>query len=175
MVGNDGWESVATDVLGIHDYDDQPERIGTRYGIDDIEAKLFRRERPGGRLLLLGENASAGKDGAVAHPIVLTEFGGIALSREQATWGYSRSQTAEQLLERYGALLGVVRNLPALAGFCYTQLTDTYQEANGLLYGDRTPKASLKEIAAATSGTTSDTEDRSEVIWREYVEARKGS
>ena len=175
VVGNDGWESVATDVLGIHDYDDQPERIGTRYGIDDIEAKLFRRERPGGRLLLLGENASAGKDGGAAHPIVLTEFGGIALSREQATWGYSRSQTAEQLLERYRALLGVVRNLPALAGFCYTQLTDTYQEANGLLYGDRTPKAPLGEIAAATSGTTSDTEGRAEAIWREYVEARKES
>ena len=175
VVGNDGWESVATDLLGIHDYDDQPERLGTRYGIDDIEAKLFRRERPGGRVLLLSENAVAGQGGGPAHPIVLTEFGGIALSEEQATWGYSRSQTAEQLLERYRALLGVVRNLPALAGFCYTQLTDTYQEANGLLYADRTPKAALEEIAAATSGTKSGTEGRSEEIWREYVAAREGA
>ncbi len=48
VVGNDGWESVATDIIGIHDYDDLPERLGRRYGINDIEAKLFKRERPGG-------------------------------------------------------------------------------------------------------------------------------
>ena len=39
-----------------------------------------------------------------------------------------------------------------LAGFCYTQFADTYQEANGLLFADRTPKFPLEEIAAATSG-----------------------
>ncbi len=169
VVGNDGWESVATDLLGIHDYDDEPERIGQRYGIDGIEAKLLRRERPGGRLLLLGRG-----DGQQAHPIVLTEFGGIALSKEQATWGYSRSQTAEQLLERYRALLSVVRNLPALAGFCYTQLTDTYQEANGLLYADRSPKAALEAIAAATNGVVVEGESVAEGIWRAYVAERDG-
>jgi hypothetical protein len=42
-----------------------------------------------------------------------------------------------------------------LAGFCYTQFADTYQEANGLLYADRTPKAPLEEIAAATRGPRS--------------------
>jgi hypothetical protein len=42
--------------------------------------------------------------------------------------------------------------LPLLAGFCYTQFTDTYQEANGLLYADRTPKFPLDRIACATSG-----------------------
>ena len=31
VIGNDGWESVATDIIGIHDYDDQPERIAKRY------------------------------------------------------------------------------------------------------------------------------------------------
>ncbi len=176
VVGNDGWESVATDLLGIHDYDDQPERMGTRYGIDDIEAKLFRRERPGGRLLLLGrEDQFGAQSNAETHPIVLTEFGGIAFSGQKATWGYSRSQTAEQLLERYRALLSVVRNLPALAGFCYTQLTDTYQEANGLLYADRTPKASEEDIAAATSGAHDETESRSETIWREYISNRDAS
>jgi len=46
----------------------------------------------------------------------------------------------------------VVRNLGLLSGFCYTQFADTYQEANGLLYADRTPKFPLEEIARATSG-----------------------
>ena len=169
VVGNDGWESVATDLLGIHDYDDEPERIGMRYGIEGIEAKLLRRERPGGRALLLSR-----EDRSAMQPIVLTEFGGIALSKEQATWGYSRSQTADQLLERYRALLGVVRNLPALAGFCYTQLTDTYQEANGLLYADRSPKAAVEAIAAATSGVTAVVDSRAEGIWKAYLAERDG-
>src|SRR5581483_944591 len=52
VIGNDGWESVATDIVGIHDYDDQPERIAKRYLLDEIP-RLFKRERPGGRLLLL--------------------------------------------------------------------------------------------------------------------------
>jgi hypothetical protein len=47
-----------------------------------------------------------------------------------------------------------VRALELLAGFCYTQLADTYQEANGLLYADRTPKFPLEAIAEATRGPT---------------------
>lgn len=165
VVGNDGWESIATDLIGIHDYDDQPQRLGQRYGINDIEAKLFKRERPGGRLLMLGSEHSP-----TSQPIVLTEFGGIAFGGEdEDIWGYSRSKSPEQLLDRYTALLQVVRNLPALAGFCYTQFADTYQEANGLLYADRTPKAPLDEIALATSGSVPDFDTLSDTIWREYI------
>jgi hypothetical protein len=36
------------------------------------------------------------------------------------------------------------------SGFCYTQFADTFQEANGLLCADRTPKLPLDMIAAAT-------------------------
>ncbi len=165
VIGNDGWESVATDILGIHDYDDTPERIGERYRIHDIEAKLFQRERPGGRLLNLGRDATPG-----CQPMVLTEFGGIALSSEPAdTWGYSRSESAEQFLERYRALLDTVRRLPALSGFCYTQFTDTFQEANGLLYLDRTPKAPLAALAEATSGLMPDQGRHMEALWKEQI------
>jgi hypothetical protein len=38
------------------------------------------------------------------------------------------------------------------SGFCYTQFADTFQEANGLLYDDRTPKVPLSRIAAAVAG-----------------------
>ncbi len=163
MVGNDGWESIATDIIGIHDYDDQPERIGKRYGINDIEAQLFKRERPGGRMLFVGEEQGW------KQPIVLTEFGGIALGKEQGIWGYSRIDTSEELVRRYSALLETVRNLPALAGFCYTQLADTYQEANGLLYADRTPKAPFEEIAKATTGGRGDHDILTETVWREHM------
>jgi beta-galactosidase/beta-glucuronidase len=147
VIGNDGWESVATDIIGIHDYDDDPARIGKRYRADEVLPRLFKRERPGGRLLVLEGQAHADQ------PLMLTEFGGIALSRdERGTWGYTRSESAEAFAARYAALLDVVRNLQLLSGFCYTQFADTYQEANGLLYADRTPKIPLERIAAATAG-----------------------
>ncbi len=161
VIGNDGWESVATDIIGIHDYDSKPERMGRRYGLEEIESHLLKRERPGGRILLLG-----GAQGD-SQPIVLTEFGGIALSRGEGTWGYTKTETADDLLTRYRALLETVCALPALAGFCYTQFTDTYQEANGLLYADRTPKAPVEEIAPITAGPDATHDEQVETMWRE--------
>src|SRR5262249_43894855 len=97
VIGNDGWESVATDIVGIHDYDDDPNRIAKRYGIDEIP-RLFKRERPGGRLLLL--------EGQKEQPVMLTEFGGIAFSPDPSrTWGYSRVESAEDFARRYLDLL----------------------------------------------------------------------
>jgi beta-galactosidase/beta-glucuronidase len=147
VIGNDGWESVATDIIGIHDYDDRPERIAKRYRADDVLPRLFKRERPGGRLLVLGEQPHSDV------PLMLTEFGGIALARrDERTWGYSVCRSGTELQKQYGKLLSTIRNLGLLAGFCYTQFADTYQEANGLLYADRTPKFPVEEIARATSG-----------------------
>ncbi|GAA3752902.1 glycoside hydrolase family 2 TIM barrel-domain containing protein [Terriglobus aquaticus] len=155
VIGNDGWESVATDIIGIHDYDDKPARMMARYGLNEVESKLLKRERPGGRILTL-----EGQQVGCEQPLMITEFGGIAYGgppqvqdvADAEGWGYSRAETPEDFLERYRALLEAVRDMPALAGFCYTQFTDTYQEINGLLYADRTPKAPLQQIARATSG-----------------------
>jgi hypothetical protein len=111
-----------------------------------------------------------GGDKTWKHPIVLTEFGGIAFSLQpENTWGYSKTHTAEELLQKYNSLLSIVRSLPALAGFCYTQFTDTYQEANGLLYADRTPKVPFSDIALATSGTTPDQGFNDETVWRDRL------
>jgi beta-galactosidase/beta-glucuronidase len=147
VIGNDGWESVATDIIGIHDYDDQPDRIAKRYHADDVLPRLFKRERPGGRLLVLEGDRHADQ------PLMLSEFGGIALARDQpGTWGYSVAKSVEDLAQTYERLLAVVRDLGLLSGFCYTQFADTYQEANGLVYADRTPKFPIERIAAATAG-----------------------
>ena len=45
-----------------------------------------------------------------------------------------------------------MHSIGLLSGFCYTQFADTYQEANGLLFADRRPKAPLDRIANATRG-----------------------
>jgi hypothetical protein len=148
VVGNDGWESIATDIVGIHDYDEDPERIGRRYHADEVRPRLFKRERPGGRILVLEDRPNA------EQPLMLTEFGGIALRSGAAkgTWGYSTCATPDEFARKYRELLHTVRNLGLICGFCYTQFADTYQEANGLLYADRTPKIPLEQIAEATAG-----------------------
>ncbi len=147
VIGNDGWESVATDIMGIHDYDDSPQRIARRYRAEEVLPRLFRRERPGGRVLVLEGQPQSDQ------PIVLSEFGGICYAANpEGVWGYSRSRSAKDFARQYAELLHVVRRLNILAGFCYTQFADTYQEANGLLYADRTPKIPIDQIAAATSG-----------------------
>ena len=147
VIGNDGWESVATDIIGIHDYDADAERLSKRYLADEILPRLFKRERPGGRLLVLEGERHADQ------PIVLSEFGGITLAAdENTTWGYSRARSGADLADRFTALMTVIRSLGVISGFCYTQFSDTYQEANGLLYADRTPKIPLDQIAAAVRG-----------------------
>jgi hypothetical protein len=149
VIGNDGWESVATDIIGIHDYDDQPERIARRYFTREVPA-LLKRERPGGRALVL-DGHTLGE-----HPIVLSEFGGMAVITDpERSWAYSNCTNSDEFAARFAALLAVVRSLDLLAGFCYTQFADTYQEANGLLEADRTPKIPLEEIAAAVRGPRS--------------------
>ena len=161
VIGNDGWEAVATDIIGIHDYDDDPERLAARYGMES--SRLFERERPGGRVLVIGQ-------GHEGRPVMLTEFGGIAFSDDAGrTWGYTRSNTAEEFADRFRRILGVVRATPLLAGFCYTQFSDTYQETNGLLYADRRPKIPLEQIALAVRGSRSSRDSQEDWLYRERL------
>nr|WP_315212529.1 hypothetical protein [uncultured Duganella sp.] len=57
---------------------------------------------------------------------------------------------AETYLNRYRTLLRVVNETVMFSGFCYTQFADTFQETNGLLNADRSPKVPLAQISAAT-------------------------
>ncbi|CAN5472985.1 glycoside hydrolase family 2 TIM barrel-domain containing protein [soil metagenome] len=148
VIGNDGWEASATDLLGIHDYDPDPEQIAARYSPAQT-AELFDRRRPGGRILTLDGYPHRGQ------PIVLTEFGGIAYAKNvspdgKETWGYSTASSDLEFYEHYRGLLKAVNESTLFSGFCYTQFADTFQEANGLLCADRTPKVPLEDIRAAT-------------------------
>jgi beta-galactosidase/beta-glucuronidase len=155
VIGNDGWEASATDILGIHDYDCNPEKIQARYTITEPTRTLFDQRRPGGRILTLDGFPHRGQ------PIVLTEFGGIAFDQGELgdgakTWGYSRAYDADSFYDLYRRLLAVVNTTTMFSGFCYTQFSDTFQEANGLMRADRTPKVPLEMISAATRNDSSD-------------------
>ena len=84
---------------------------------------------------------------------MLTEFGGIAYDTRATgsrTWGYSRATDAESFLTQYTELLKAVSETTMFSGFCYTQFTDIFQETNGLLNADRSPKVALEAICEAT-------------------------
>jgi len=148
VIGNDGWEASATDLLGIHDYDGDAERLNARYAPANSK-ELFDRRRPGGRILTLDGYPHRGQ------PIILTEFGGITYAKKpeagvKDVWGYSMADSDQEFLGSYRRLLEVVNETAMFSGFCYTQFADTFQEANGLLTADRMPKLPLAEIYAAT-------------------------
>lgn len=149
VIGNDGWESSATDIIGIHDYDANVDHLRQRYGAEIKPEQLFDRRRPGGRILTLDGYPHRGQ------PIMLTEFGGIAFNKCQQpgvkqTWGYSVAKDEAEFGRMYSELMEAVIHTALFSGFCYTQFTDTFQEANGLLCADRTPKIPMEEIAKVT-------------------------
>jgi hypothetical protein len=148
VIGNDGWESSATDIIGIHDYDANVQHLEKRYGPEIRTEQLFDRRRPGGRILTLDRYPHRGQ------PIMLTEFGGISYvppteGGSAATWGYSRARDEAEL----GRLFQALMHTAMFSGFCYVQFADTFQEANGLLCADRTPKLPLDQIARATTAS----------------------
>ncbi len=152
VIGNDGWESSATDIIGIHDYDANVDHLRARYGPEVNPQQLFDRRRPGGRLLTLDGHPHRGQ------PIVLTEFGGIAFDKRTDAeggdvWGYSKAEGEQEFADKFHALLHIVSNTALFSGYCYTQFADTFQEANGLLTADRVPKIPIEDIARATAIT----------------------
>ena len=90
---------------------------------------------------------------------MVTEFGGISFAPKAdiQTWGYSRVDSAEQFESSLRGLFAGIQSSPVLAGFCYTQLTDTLQEGNGLTDAERRPKLPADVICSIVRGERVDT------------------
>jgi beta-galactosidase/beta-glucuronidase len=151
VVGNDGWEIVGGDLVCIHDYDQDAAALAARYRDDaSIAAHLTGWSEMAGpyvrKRMLLDPPDVAGR------PVLVSEFGGVGLTDDPKAWGYSMARDADDLLHRYAALCRALVASEALSGFCYTQLTDTYQETNGLVRMDRSLKVPREKIARATVG-----------------------
>ena len=50
------------------------------------------------------------------------------------------------MIRRYEDVTRAIMEIPGCSGFCYTQLTDVYQEVNGLLDERHQPKVSVEKI-----------------------------
>lgn len=134
VVSNDGWEHTDSDILTIHDYEWRGEVLAQRYG---HQTRLTDQILgPAGRWM------QAGTQQRNDVPLLLTEFGGVSFVDNTGTdtWGYSSATDEADYERRLREIMSAVRSSPALSGYCWTQLTDTFQEANGLCHMDRTPK-----------------------------------
>lgn len=148
VIGNDGWEHVVSDIWGIHDYALDGATLRARYGTPELVEQSLQNIQPGHHIL---EVAGAARNGA---PLMITEFGGLSYAPKQGErwYGYGTVNDADSFIARYAELVNALLACPTVAGFCYTQLTDTEQETNGLLLADRSPKLDIATICAITQG-----------------------
>jgi beta-galactosidase/beta-glucuronidase len=128
-----GLHTVSPDVYDAHDYDQNPETFKARYdGLLATPRTVYINGGPERNTPYAGQ------------PYFVSEYGGIWWNPGQTdgkAWGYGdRPKTLPEYLERFKRLTDVLLDNPAVAGLCYTQLTDVEQEVNGLLSFDRKPK-----------------------------------
>lgn len=149
VISNDGWEHTDSDVWTIHDYESSGEVLRRRYGERaSIDAMIDGIGPAGRRISVLPGNDHA-------KPVMLTEFGGVSYvpgAAAEDSWGYSTASDADDLERRLTAILQAVTASEHLSGFCYTQLTDTRQETNGLCDEDRVPKLPAETLADLVRG-----------------------
>ncbi len=148
VISNDGWEHTVSDILGVHDYALSGEHLVKRYhSTHDVDRIRIGHGPQRRRVLLV-------RDDERRHPVMLTEFGGISYRPEsgQRWFGYATVTSEGEYLDLVKQLFDAIHDSPELAGYCYTQLTDTLQERNGLLDENRQPKLPVEVLR--------------EIIWR---------
>ncbi|SFF79344.1 Glycosyl hydrolases family 2 [Actinopolymorpha cephalotaxi] len=92
------------------------------------------------------------------QPYFCSEFGGIWWNPDarpdEDSWGYGeRCRTLEEFYDRFEGLVAVLLDDPDMFGYCYTQLTDVFQEQNGVYRFDRSEKFDLERVRAAQTRT----------------------
>ena len=139
-----------TDIYDCHDYEQNP--------------RLFARNHAGlkdGHPFLNGPRDRPWNITYQNQPFFVSEFGGIWWNEEIAqqaklegytekSWGYGqRPRTKEEVYKRFEDLTKVLLDNSHMFGYCYTQLTDVYQEENGIYDFHRKPKFDIERIRVA--------------------------
>ncbi len=136
VITNDGWEHTISDIVTIHDYRETGAELAEHY-VDEERSVLHNRS-----ISWYGQMVFAQGYGYRGQPVILSEYGGIALKNDSG-WGYGNQAADEEAFwQRFSSQNEAIHNVPYFAGFCYTQLTDVEQEVNGLVDMARNPKLS---------------------------------
>lgn len=152
VISNDGWEHTDSDVWTIHDYEASGEVLTERYGSRESIDAMLDGMGPVGRRLSVQPGGRMER----GQPVMLTEFGGVSFTTGETVegnWGYSTARDADDFERRLSEIMTAVNASTVLRGFCYTQITDTRQETNGLCDENRVPKLPAETIAAIIRGT----------------------
>ena len=138
VVSNDGWEHTVSDVITFHNYLETYEQLSSFFEgpLKDIQ------EGKNAECVKNFKNFFAGDYRYKGQPIMFSEFAGIAFVKdEKSGWGYGKGVESESaFLSKYSGQLRFIAEHKEIRGFCMTQLSDVYQEKNGLLTMGRKEK-----------------------------------
>jgi len=141
------------DVYDSHDYTQDPEQFRKRHaGL--IEGRPFVNEPPPRRFPPRFRGTAIWSIPYRGQPYFVSEFGGIwwnpDASKDEDSWGYGeRPRTIEKFYTRFEKLCAILLDNPYMFGYCYTQLTDIYQEQNGIYKFSRARKFDMERIRQA--------------------------
>ncbi len=136
------------DIYDSHDYTQDVDEFRSRHA-NTINGAPFvnSRVRPNGTKLEFSLPYGG-------QPFFISEFGGIwwnpEVGEDEDSWGYGeRPRSIDEFYERFEGLCEVLLNDESMFGYCYTQLTDIFQEQNGIYLFDRTPKFDAERLRVA--------------------------
>ena len=134
------------DVYDCHDYDQNPETFRARHD----------RLREGKPYANFNDDEGRRPNSLpyAGQPYFVSEFGGIRWAPGQEnnakSWGYGNApKSIDEYMTRFEGLTAALLDNPDMFGYCYTQLTDVFQEQNGIYGFDRSEKFDMARIRAA--------------------------
>lgn len=138
----------SADIYDCHNYEQDLEKFSTVFSAPVIPGQVYENDHSGKKISIGYRN----------QPYFVSEFGGIwwneALARQakegtdrNSSWGYGqRPVDIEDFYVRFEGLCHVLLDHPDHFGYCYTQLTDVFQEMNGIYSFDRSEKFDLARL-----------------------------
>jgi beta-galactosidase/beta-glucuronidase len=168
-----------SDVYDTHDYEQDPERFLANHqgvGIGKPHVWALSTSANGGQVQL---KTTVSHDYR-GQPFFVSEFGGMLWNpdapHEDRAWGYgNRPRSEEEFYRRFEGLCAALLDNPHMFGYCYTQLTDVFQEQNGIYYFDRRPKLDLERIRAAQVRPAAYEEVPAEVVERRSARLKRAA
>ena len=141
-----------TDVYDSHDYTQDPATFAERQG-HLAEGKPYLNAPDTQRLPDRFKDKRAWSLPYDDQPYFVSEFGGIRWNPDMEvsseSWGYGDApRTLEEFYARFDGLCSFLLQDVNMFGYCYTQLTDVYQEQNGIYRFDRSNKLDISRIRA---------------------------
>ena len=140
------------DVYDSHDYTQDVATFAQHHArLKDGEPFINRRVRADGSVVEYSISYGG-------QPFFISEFGGIwwnpDVSGDEDSWGYGeRPRDIEEFYTRFEGLCRALLANADMFGYCYTQLTDVYQEQNGIYKFDRSPKFDNDRLHAVQTAT----------------------